>query len=118
MKCIHAVVRDVLARHARQGRRTGMDTHDIRAYHDLKRDLGLTPLELVVLMLEVEERVETELPVEELAQVETVGDLFLFVVRAVAEGRRAVRYARRPRLKDAAWRWAGESPSWSKPSVG
>lgn len=98
MKCIHAVVRDVLARRAHHERHIGMDTHDIRAYHDLNRNLALTPLELVALLVELEERLETELPAEELAQVETVGDLFLFVVRAVAEGRLAGRYERsRPR---------------------
>jgi acyl carrier protein len=101
MKCIHAVVRDAIARHARRTSPDVAGGHDIRAYHDLERDLGLPPLELVVIVLEVEERVGTQLPLDDLASVETVGDLFLFVVRAAAEARRSERYPRRL-LSDAA----------------
>ncbi len=43
--------------------------------HDLYRDWRFTPLQLVVVLLELERSVALELPSEELAQVRTVGDL-------------------------------------------
>jgi acyl carrier protein len=82
MKNVTGLIRGVLAH------RAGRHPDDVRAWHNLERDLDLTPLELVLVTLEVEEAVDVELPAEELATLETVGDLFVFVTRAVADERR------------------------------
>jgi acyl carrier protein len=80
---INAIVRGAIARHA------GRDPSAVRAWHRLDRDLDLTPLELVQIALEVQEVVGVEVPVEELAYVETVGDVFSFISWAVPAESRA-----------------------------
>jgi acyl carrier protein len=80
MKAVHAVARAraVLARHS------GRDSHQIRAWDRLEADLDLTPLEMVLVLVEVEEALGVELPAEGLEAVETVGDLFAFLSRSLA----------------------------------
>ncbi len=53
----------------------GVPAREIMLAHDLYRDWGLTPLSLVVVLLDLERSVALELPSEQLAQVRTVGDL-------------------------------------------
>ena len=53
----------------------GVPTRDILLTHDLRRDWGLTPLSLVVVLLDLERAAALELPCEELSSVRTVADL-------------------------------------------
>lgn len=53
----------------------------------LERDLGLSPLDLVLTLLDIEADVHVTLPVEELGEVETVGQFLSFVSRMVARER-------------------------------
>jgi hypothetical protein len=78
---IHSIASDVLARHIRRDIRT------VRMWHSLDRDLDLTPLELVLVALEIEESGHVHVSVEELATVETVGDLFMCLSKAVVYSR-------------------------------
>lgn len=47
--------------------------------HDLERDLGLDPLDLVLIALRFEDAQEAEFPMRLLAHVKTVADLVLLV---------------------------------------
>jgi acyl carrier protein len=67
---IHSVALRALARHA------GCDTDTIRTWHSLDSDLHLTPLELVIIALEIQDAAHVELPLDELATIETVGEFF------------------------------------------
>jgi acyl carrier protein len=82
MTFIHAVVLDLLARHL--GREVATLSPGMR----LERDLDLTPLELVLLALEVEELEGVEARPEDLASTETVGELLAVFARSAANGRR------------------------------
>jgi hypothetical protein len=85
MKSTNAVVRGVLARHLNR------EVSSIYSWQHLERDLDLTPLELVLVALEVEELESVPIPVEELAATQTVGDLLSFFSLTVArEKRRSV----------------------------
>jgi acyl carrier protein len=53
----------------------GVRTSEISLTHDLYRDWGLTPLSLVVVLLDLERRAALELPPEELVTVRSVADL-------------------------------------------
>ena len=53
----------------------GVPAREIAPAHELERDWGLTPLSLVVILLDLERIVALELPSHELASVKTVGDL-------------------------------------------
>jgi acyl carrier protein len=53
----------------------GVPAREIAATHDLRRDWGFTPLQLVVILLELERIVAIELPSHELCSVKTVADL-------------------------------------------
>ncbi|HEX7453853.1 MAG TPA: hypothetical protein VF294_16285 [Polyangiaceae bacterium] len=53
----------------------GVPTREVLLTHDLRRDWRLTPLSLVVVLLELERAAALELPCEELASVRTVADL-------------------------------------------
>lgn len=53
----------------------GVPAREIAPAHDLQRDWGLTPLSLVVILLDLERIVAIELPSHELASVRTVADL-------------------------------------------
>lgn len=65
----------------------GVRAREIAPAHDLYRDWGLTPLSLVVVLLDLERIVALELPSEQLSNVRTVADLtakFRAWVRAIA----------------------------------
>jgi acyl carrier protein len=53
----------------------GVRPREIAPQHDLFRDWGLTPLSLVVILLDLERIVALELPSQELSTVRTVADL-------------------------------------------
>jgi acyl carrier protein len=53
----------------------GVRAREITPKHDLFRDWGLTPLSLVVVLLDLERMVALELPPQELSTVHTVADL-------------------------------------------
>jgi acyl carrier protein len=55
----------------------GVPAREILLTDDLYRDWGLTPLSLVVVLLDLERRVAVELPSHELSSVRTVADLVL-----------------------------------------
>ena len=57
---------------------------DIRAWNNLEHDLDLTSLDLVLLALDIEKALGIDLSADEIASLETVGDVFAFVARAVA----------------------------------
>ena len=78
MKALNQTVRRVLARHL------GLPPSNIHAWQDLEADLDVTPLELVLVVQEVEEIVDVPLPVEDAASFRTVGDLLTFLSLAVA----------------------------------
>jgi acyl carrier protein len=86
MKSMSTMVRALLAHHLDRSADT------IRDGHHLARDLDLTPLELVLVALDIEEAEGVQIAVEELAAVETVGDLTRYLTGQVAAARRAVRY--------------------------
>jgi acyl carrier protein len=56
-------------------RHLGVPAHEISSSHDLYRDWGLTPLSLVVVLLDLERTVAVELPAQDLCTVRTVADL-------------------------------------------
>ena len=56
-------------------RHLGVPAREIAPTHDLFRDWGLTPLQLVVVLLDLERIVALELPSHELSSVRTVADL-------------------------------------------
>ena len=64
-----ANVVQTLARHL------GVSAREIAPAHDLFRDWGLTPLSLVLVLLDLERSVAVELPCEEFSGVRTVADL-------------------------------------------
>ena len=77
------LVRRTLARYA------GRPENALHPRLRLEADLDLTPLELVLLAVDIEEAVGVEIPVEGLASVETVGDLMRFFRRALSPARRS-----------------------------
>jgi hypothetical protein len=75
---VPALVRVALAR------RLDCDVSRIHPWQDLEVDLDLTPLELILVALDIEEIEGVDLPVEALGSVRTVGDLFSFFSHAMA----------------------------------
>ena len=59
----------VLAQHL------GVPEREILLSHDLQRDWGVTPLSLVIILLDLERLAAIELPSHELSEVRTVSDL-------------------------------------------
>jgi acyl carrier protein len=53
----------------------GVPASEIAVTHDLYRDWGITPLQLVVILLDLERVAAIELPSQELSSVRTVADL-------------------------------------------
>jgi acyl carrier protein len=114
MKAIQAIVRESLARHL---------DREPSAIHDWQRveeDLDLTPLELVLVALELEEE-DVRVPFEQLAAVRTVGDLLALFARARTRGeavrtasRRAVQPSER-RKRTMAFRADRRRPSCFRP---
>ena len=75
---IHSIALSALARHTRR------DIGTVRTWHSLKGDLHLTPLELVIIALEIQDAAGVEVSPEELATLETVGDFFMCLSRTSA----------------------------------
>lgn len=78
-------------------RHLGVATREIALDHDLYRDWGLTPLALVVVLLDLERSVAIELACEEFCSVRTVADLvskFRFLVQVDERASNAVPYER------------------------
>jgi acyl carrier protein len=69
----------------------GVSRREIALAHDLYRDWGLTPLSLVLVLLDLERSVAVELPCEEFYRVRTVGDLVRQFRAQVQSGGRASR---------------------------
>ncbi|MBX3208565.1 MAG: hypothetical protein KF764_26265 [Labilithrix sp.] len=63
----------------------GIDPAEVEVSHRLEADLGLDPLDLVLVVLRLEELGEVEFPVAELEGLRTVGDL-VDVVRQWVHG--------------------------------
>jgi acyl carrier protein len=82
MITIEQTVRSVLARH------TGRLPSTLHARQRLERDLHLTPLEIVLVILEVEQILEEFLPIDEAASLHRVGDLIAFVSLVVPSEKR------------------------------
>jgi acyl carrier protein len=53
----------------------GVPAREILLTHDLYRDWGLTPLSLVIVLLDLERAAAVELPYDELSSIRTVADL-------------------------------------------
>jgi hypothetical protein len=79
------LVRNAITRH------TGRPASALHRSDRLEHDLDLTPLELVLIAIEVEEAAGTDIPVEGLASVETLGHLMRFFSRALSPARRSFR---------------------------
>jgi acyl carrier protein len=75
------IVRFALALHL------GVDSEGVELHHRLDADLGLDPLDLVLVALRLEEIEDAEFPVAQLEMVRTVSDL-VDVVRDWASGDR------------------------------
>jgi hypothetical protein len=76
MKSVQTAVLEVIARHVQQ---------DVPAVHHwlrLERDLDLTPLELVLIALEVDEATGVQVGPEEVALPDTVGEFVSLFVNA------------------------------------
>lgn len=82
MHTVNQVVRGLLAHHLQR------EPSSIRASHHLARDLDVTPLELVLIALDLEEIEGVAVPVEQLGQIETVGELVDFLALTVMLQRR------------------------------
>jgi acyl carrier protein len=63
----------------------------IHPWHDLAVDLDATPLDLVLVTLEIESAEDASIDVEGLGELRTVGDLSTFVRHQVARARDAQR---------------------------
>jgi acyl carrier protein len=83
MKFHNAMVRNLIARHA------GWSPSAIRPWHRLESDLDLTPLELVLITIDLEELLGTEIPLDGLSALETVGELERFFAHAARRAPRA-----------------------------
>jgi acyl carrier protein len=83
MVSMNVLVRNILARHLQR------DVTTICASDDLERDLDLTPLEIVLVALEVEDVVRFHVELDELAGARTVADLIAFFAMAVVRARGA-----------------------------
>lgn len=83
MHNVNEVVRGLLAHH--------LNRHpaSILASQRLGRDLDVTPLELVLIALDLEDIAGVAVPIEQLGQVDTVGELMSFLEATVTHQRRA-----------------------------
>jgi hypothetical protein len=78
MRSLRSVVLRVLAHHS------GHPVDAIHPWQELEHDLDMTPLEIVLVALEVEGIVDADLDVTDLARVRSVGDLLTFFARETA----------------------------------
>jgi acyl carrier protein len=76
-------VRATLARHA------GCPASALHPGHRLESDLDLTPLELVLIAVEIEQDVGVSIPADGLASIQTVGELMGYFSRALSRARRS-----------------------------
>jgi acyl carrier protein len=83
VKSLPALVRATLAHHL------DCDPGNIHPWQHLEADLDLTPLELIVIALEIEEAAGVDIPVEAIDAVATVGDFVAFMTHAVAYQRQS-----------------------------
>jgi hypothetical protein len=84
MKSIRRCVRDALALHLDR------PASSIHPWDRLDEDLDVTPLELVLVALDVEELAGVPIPIDDdIATVLTVGDLYVVVTAAVRRARQA-----------------------------
>lgn len=83
MHNVNEVVRGLLAHHLNR------HPSSILASQHLGRDLDVTPLELVLIALDLEDIAGVAVPVEQLGQVDTVGELMSFLEATVTHQRRA-----------------------------
>jgi hypothetical protein len=81
MRPMRGVLQHVLAHHA------GVPAPEIHPWQDLHHDLDLTPLEVVLIVLEIEGIEDVDVNVAGLADVETVDDLAEFLSREVGRSR-------------------------------
>jgi acyl carrier protein len=84
---VENIVRAMLAEHLEA------DVAAIHLDHDLAEDLGLTPLAVVLVVLDLEDLEGVFLPFEQLVQVKTVADLARFLSHARTERPGVRRYA-------------------------
>jgi acyl carrier protein len=75
---LHWIARNALARHIQR------DIRGIPMWYSLSRDLRLTPLGLVTLVLDIEEAARVDVSLDELTHLETVGDLFMCLSKAAS----------------------------------
>jgi hypothetical protein len=78
MKSLRSVVLRVLSHHS------GHPVDAIHPWQELEHDLDMTPLEIVLVALEIEGIEDTDLDVSGLARVRTVGELLTFFARETA----------------------------------
>jgi acyl carrier protein len=83
MKSIRSVVLHVLAHH------TGLPLSTIHPWQELERDLDMTPLEVVLVALEIEGAFDVDLDVEGLEHVRTVRELTAFFAQEISRARHA-----------------------------
>ena len=57
----------------------GVEEDEITLYTSFKEDLGADSLDLFELTMALEEEYDTEIPAEELADIETVGDVIEYL---------------------------------------
>jgi hypothetical protein len=69
--------------------RLGRPVSTIHPWHHLERDLDMTPLEVVLVALEIEGIENVDIDVRGLERVQTVDDLATFFMREVARARHA-----------------------------
>jgi acyl carrier protein len=84
---VENIVRAMLAEHLEA------DIAAIHLDHDLAADLGLTPLAVVLVVLDLEDLEGVFLPFDQLVQVKTVADLARFLSHARSEKQGLRRYA-------------------------
>lgn len=82
MESLEGTVRRMLAHYP------GRDPSRARRWQHLKNDLDVTPMEIELVALEVEQLIGVTLPLEELVTVHTVGDLLTFFFHAAHRERR------------------------------
>lgn len=86
MKSMFQIVKGLLAHHLQ------IEPSSIRTWQRLDEDLDLTPLELVLIALEVEEIEGAAIPLDALDRVGTVAEFVQFLSRASAQSHRRVHY--------------------------
>lgn len=82
MKTTNAVVRDVLAHHLDR------DPSTLEPWQRLELDLDLSPSDMALVLREIGDVEDVELPTETLTSLSTVGDLQVVVSRTIAREKR------------------------------